>query len=78
MKTPRKSSQKDIVRKAFGLSNSEAEIAAVLHERKSLQQIAVARQVSIETLRAQLKAIYWKVGVHRQAELVALVERLAR
>ena len=44
---------------------------------KSLQDIAEASGVSIGTVRSQAKAVLTKTDTHRQAELVALLTRLA-
>lgn len=42
----------------------------------SLETAAESLHVSKETARVQLKAIFGKLDVHRQAEMVALVARL--
>jgi DNA-binding CsgD family transcriptional regulator len=65
------------LRQAFGLTGAEAQIAARLAFGESLRRIADDHKVSIVTTRAQLKAVFAKTGTHRQAELVALVNRLA-
>ena len=43
----------------------------------SPQEIAEAAGVSIGTVRSHMKALFSKTGTHRQAELVALLTRLA-
>jgi hypothetical protein len=40
------------------------------------EEIAVELQVSRETVRNQIKAIFGKTGTHRQSELAALVARI--
>ncbi len=42
----------------------------------SPEEIAVELQVSRETVRNQIKAIFGKTGTHRQSELAALVSRI--
>ena len=44
---------------------------------KSLQDIAKASGVSLGTVRSQTKAVLAKTHTNRQAELVALLARLA-
>jgi len=65
------------LRHAFGLTKAEARLAARLARGESLQHIAIEQNVTIDTARAQLKAVLAKTHTHRQAELVALVNRLA-
>jgi len=42
----------------------------------SPEEIAVELQVSRETVRNQIKSIFWKTGTHRQSELAALISRI--
>ena len=42
----------------------------------SPEEIAGDLQVSRETVRNQIKAIFGKTGTHRQSELAALVSRI--
>ena len=60
----------------YGLTKSEVEIAQLLVDGHGTKTIATIRQVSPHTVRSQLKSIYAKLGVHSQAETVALVSRL--
>jgi DNA-binding CsgD family transcriptional regulator len=60
----------------YELTLSEADIAQGIAEGGSAETIATRRDVSIGTVRAQIKAIMAKVGVNRQAELVALISHL--
>ncbi|MEZ5826065.1 MAG: hypothetical protein R3C97_15430 [Geminicoccaceae bacterium] len=43
---------------------------------KSLAEAAMEFKVKITTLRSQLSSVFGKAGVNRQAELVALVNRI--
>lgn len=55
----------------YGFTAAEAEVAAALAAGISRATIAGSRGVSIATIRAQLKTIFLKAGVNREAELVA-------
>lgn len=60
----------------YRLTAAEIEIAHLLAAGKSIAEIASGRQVSIGTVRVQTKAILGKMGLRRQAELVARLSRL--
>lgn len=57
------------------LSPREVEVVALLGRGDRVEQIASAMFLSRHTVRNHLKAIFRKVGVHSQGELVALVRR---
>lgn len=65
------------LQRLFGLTPAEAEMTAQLANGESLEAIAEARHVSIDTVRAQLRTVFKKTGTHRQGELVCAVGRLA-
>jgi DNA-binding CsgD family transcriptional regulator len=60
----------------YGLSVGEAAIAAQLAAGRSPAAIAHDRQVSLGTVRTQVRRIYDKVGVNSQLELAARLPRL--
>ena len=60
-----------VLKLAFNLTSAEAEVAAALAAGRSRAEIAAARAVSLETIRAQLKSLFVKTGVTREAELIA-------
>jgi DNA-binding CsgD family transcriptional regulator len=60
----------------FGLTPSEARLAAALAAGSSLQHYCAARNVSIGAGRFLLKGVFRKTDVASQAQLVALVSRL--
>lgn len=66
------------LRALFGLTASEAYLAVRLSEGATSAEIAVARGVSIGTIRVQLKSVAAKLGCARQAEIVSLVKDLPR
>ena len=61
---------------AFGLSEAEARLAARLASGELLEMATEQLGIAKETGRSQLKSIFAKTGVHRQAELVALLAPL--
>jgi DNA-binding CsgD family transcriptional regulator len=60
----------------FGLSTAEARLAQWLASGDSLEDAASHLAISKHTARVQLKAVFAKMKVHRQAELVALLGQL--
>jgi DNA-binding CsgD family transcriptional regulator len=56
-----------------GITRAEARLASMLADGISLEEAAEALLVSIQTVRSQLKSVFAKTGVTRQAELVALL-----
>lgn len=65
------------LRRLFGLSEAEAQVAVQLACGASLENIAAARGVSVDTVRAQVRSVFHKTGLHRQGELICVVGRLA-
>ncbi len=65
-----------IVAACFDLSPGEARVAVALAEGMSAEEIAKKHRVSMSTVRTQLKAVFAKTGVSRQAELVSILARL--
>ena len=57
----------------FELTPAEANLAILLARGLSLAEVSEAQSISQHTARAQLKSIFAKTGVSRQAELVRLV-----
>jgi len=69
------SSQRDAqsLRGRYGLTQAEAQLASLLCEGLSLENVAERRNVSIHTVRSQLKQVFAKTGTSRQSELVGQV-----
>lgn len=65
-----------VLRSCFGLSAAEARLARRLAAGEALEDAAHHLSITKHTGRVQLKAIFSKVNVHRQAELVALLAQL--
>lgn len=68
----------DRLRRLFGLSAAEAELAVLLADGRSMAEIADARRVLSSTARSQLNAVLAKTGARRQSDLMALIARLPR
>lgn len=60
----------------YGLTPAEIRLALLLNEGRSLADCAHDNGVSIETVRAQLKSIFHKAGLHRQSQLLELLNEL--
>lgn len=63
----------ELLRELFQLTPAEASLALKLARGLSLAEISAGQNISQHTARAQLKAVFAKTGVSRQAELVRLV-----
>ena len=63
------------LRELFGLTRTEAAVAAALGRGASLEDIAGNMSIGLATVRSHLKRILAKTGTHRQAEAVALLAR---
>jgi DNA-binding CsgD family transcriptional regulator len=70
---PQKASVLQVV---YRLTAAETEVALLLAEGRSPQDIAAMRDVSVGTVRVQIKALLAKTGAHRQVELVSRLARL--
>jgi DNA-binding CsgD family transcriptional regulator len=68
----------DLLRTTFGLTPAEARLACRLAAGSSLEEAAEALGIAKNTARMQLRAVFGKTRTRRQAELVALLARLAR
>lgn len=66
-----------ILKQVFDLTRTEARVATDLLGSKTVEDIAEHAHVSPGTVRSQVKAVLAKTQTHRQAELVALLTRLA-
>jgi DNA-binding CsgD family transcriptional regulator len=64
------------LRRLYGLTEAETEVAIDLATGRALAEIAAARGTSIDTVRSQVKAALAKTNSRRQADLAALVNRL--
>lgn len=69
----KESTSRQVLGELFELTPAEANLATLLARGLSLAQVSEAQHISQHTARAQLKSIFAKMGVSRQAELVRLV-----
>jgi DNA-binding CsgD family transcriptional regulator len=65
------------VQALFDLSPAETRLLALLARGLELATVAAETGTSLNTVRTQLRSVFRKTGCRRQAELLALVERLA-
>jgi DNA-binding CsgD family transcriptional regulator len=72
----RRKPSKAVLRGAFNLTVAEARLAVQLTGGDALERAAERLGIAKTTARNQLRAIFSKTGVHRQAELVALMATL--
>lgn len=65
-----------LLQRAFGLTAAEAEVATDLASGRSRAEIAQARRVSEGTVHAQVRSIFAKLDVSREARLITRVRDL--
>jgi DNA-binding CsgD family transcriptional regulator len=75
---PNRHLSRSTVARLFGLTVAEARIAQGIYAGLGLEEIAERQNVSVATVRNQLKSIFSKTDTHRQAQLVALLSSLVR
>jgi len=63
----------DELRTDFGLTKTEAAVAEQITQGKTLQQIAACNSLSLNTVKTHLKAVFAKMQVHSQSDLVRIV-----
>lgn len=62
-----------LLRRLYGLTNSEAQVALLVMRGEGLAPIADELSVSLTTVKTHLAHVFDKTGMHRQAELVRLL-----
>jgi DNA-binding CsgD family transcriptional regulator len=67
-----------LIRKLYGLTPKEAELAEKLARGMSPEEAASELNMQYETARTHLKHIYSRMSISRQSELVALVGRIPK
>ncbi len=70
---PEASADPQALRDLLGLTKAEARLAAVLAEGQGLVEAARRLGIAHNTAKAQLRSVFAKTGVHRQAQLIALL-----
>lgn len=63
----------EVLRAIYDLTPAEARLAVAVGRGRDLSRLSADWNVSSETLRSQLKAVFAKTGVNRQVELVRLL-----
>ena len=62
----------------LGLTRAEADVALHAARGLSREEIALARGATVNTVNSQLKSIFMKADVTREAQLVAFLNRILR
>lgn len=65
----------DVLGQLFGLTPTEARVAAAIAEGLAPEQIALRLRIGVGTVRSHLRQVLAKTGTHRQNELAALITR---
>lgn len=68
----------EVLSRAFGLTETECDIARALVSGETAREIAQTRGRSLETVRSQVKSVLRKVDVHSQSELIRLTAALVQ
>jgi len=63
----------EFLRTLYALTHAEAELVALLARGRSLEEAAVERGVTLNTVRSQLKQVFAKTDTKRQGQLIRLV-----
>jgi DNA-binding CsgD family transcriptional regulator len=71
--TPREESDDDDLKTMFKLTTAERRLAVVLLKGTTVKEASKKLNISTNTARTQLKSVFAKVGVHRQAELIRIL-----
>ena len=70
-KSSQQRASEQLLKSAYGLSSAETQIALSLIRGQTPEAIAAERGTSIATVRTQIRAIYTRMDIHRQSELIA-------
>lgn len=62
-----------VIQALFDLTPAEARVAVAIAAGKTQEDIAASTGLSVNTVKTQLRAVFNKMGVSRQADLVALL-----
>jgi DNA-binding CsgD family transcriptional regulator len=62
---------RDVIRRAFGVTDSEARVITALMTPMSLKDIALSQGVSVETIKTQSKSVYGKLSVSGRTEMLS-------
>lgn len=65
------------MRESFGLTAAEVRLAMKLRDGRALREAAEELEVSVNTVRNQLRAIFDKMGLNRQSDLIRALTELS-
>lgn len=67
----------ELLQGLFDLTPAEARVARAIAEAKTIEEIAAQQEVTVGTVRSQLKRVFAKTGTSRQVRLAQLLSGLA-
>lgn len=72
----RRPSSADLLRRLYGLTFREAEVASLLAADLSIAEVAETTALKPSSVRQIVKTLLWKTGVKRQSQLVVTLSRI--
>lgn len=69
---------RELIKLTFSLSPTELEVAVLLFEGNSTEEISISRSVKLSTTRTQVLSILEKVGVENRQQLIGILQKHQR
>lgn len=66
----------DLLREMYDLTNHETNVAILISSGMRVEEIALERGVSVQTVRSQLKTIFSKLDIHNQTDLALCISNI--
>jgi DNA-binding CsgD family transcriptional regulator len=63
----------ELLKQMFRLTSAEVRLVGLLLQGSTLQEACAHLQISIDTGRTHLKAIFGKLGIRRQADIIRVL-----
>jgi DNA-binding CsgD family transcriptional regulator len=71
--TPPQAPPVELIQCLFDLTPAEARVARSLASGKTVEEIALERSISVNTVRTHVRGVLEKTGCNRQAEIIAIL-----
>lgn len=65
----------DALKSIYGMTDSEAGVATMIVNGLTIKEISRVNDVSVETVRSQLKSVFTRMGVKKQQDVIRLLVR---